>query len=58
MDQDDLLVRIAWLYCIEDLTPKGIARRFNMSRVRVTCLVRKVREKGLVANGIRRQGYE
>lgn len=48
MDQDDLLARIAWLYYIEDLTQKEIALRFNMSRVKVTRLLKKAREKGMV----------
>ncbi len=48
MDHDDLLARIAWLYYIEDLTQKEIARRFHMSRVKVTRLLKKAREKGLV----------
>jgi DNA-binding transcriptional regulator LsrR (DeoR family) len=48
VDQDDLLARIAWLYYIEDLTQKEIAWRFNMSRVKVTRLLKKAREKGLV----------
>ena len=46
MDQDDLLARVAWLYYIEDLTQKEIALRFNMSRVKVTSLLKKAREKG------------
>jgi len=48
VDQDDLLARIAWLYYIEELTQKEIARRFNMSRVKVTRLLKKARERGLV----------
>jgi DNA-binding transcriptional regulator LsrR (DeoR family) len=48
MEQDDLLARIAWLYYIEDLTQKEIARRFKMSRVKVTRLLKKAREKGLI----------
>lgn len=48
MEQDDLLARIAWLYYIEDLTQKEIARRFKMSRVKVTRLLKKAREQGLV----------
>ncbi len=48
MDQDDLLTRIAWLYYIEDLTQKEIARRLHMSRVKVTRLLKKARESGLV----------
>ena len=48
MEQDDLLARIAWLYYIENLTQKEIARRFKMSRVKVTRLLKKAREKGLV----------
>jgi DNA-binding transcriptional regulator LsrR (DeoR family) len=46
--EDDLLARIAWLYYIEDLTQKEIARRFNMSRVKVTRLLKRARENGLV----------
>jgi DNA-binding transcriptional regulator LsrR (DeoR family) len=48
VNQDDLLARIAWLYYIEDLTQKEIARRFKMSRVKVTRLLKKARERGLV----------
>lgn len=48
MNQDDLLARIAWLYYIEELTQKEIARRFNMSRVKVTRLLKKARDQGLV----------
>jgi DNA-binding transcriptional regulator LsrR (DeoR family) len=48
MDQDDLLARVAWLYYIDDLTQKEIALRFNMSRVKVTRLLKKAREKGMV----------
>ena len=48
MDQNDLLARVAWLYYIENLTQKEIARRFNMSRVKVTRLLKKAREEGLV----------
>ena len=45
---DDLLARIAWLYYIEELTQKEIAQRFHMSRVKVTRLLKRAREKGLV----------
>jgi lsr operon transcriptional repressor len=45
---DDLLARIAWLYYIEGLTQKEVAWRFNMSRVKVTRLLKKARERGLV----------
>jgi DNA-binding transcriptional regulator LsrR (DeoR family) len=48
MDLDDLLARIAWLYYIEDLTQKEIARRFHMSRVKVTRLLKQARQRGLV----------
>lgn len=48
MDPDDLLVRIAWLYYVEELTQKEIAQRFNMSRLKVLRLLKKAREKGLV----------
>lgn len=48
VDQDDLLTRVAWLYYIEDLTQKEIAHRYKMSRVKVTRLLKKAREKGLV----------
>ena len=48
MDPDDLLVRIAWLYYVEELTQKEIAQRFKMSRVKVLRLLKKARQKGLV----------
>jgi deoxyribonucleoside regulator len=48
VEQDDLLTRVAWLYYIEELTQKEIAHRFKMSRVKVTRLLQKAREQGLV----------
>jgi len=48
VDRDDLLIRVAWLYYIEELTQKEIARRFKVSRVTVTRLLQKARAQGLV----------
>lgn len=48
MTSEDLLARIAWMYHIEDLTQKEIAQRLNISRVKVTRLLKKAREQGLV----------
>ncbi len=48
MDGDDLLVRIAWLYYIEDLTQQEIADRIHLPRVKVTRLLKQARDEGIV----------
>ena len=46
--QDDLLARVAWLYYMEDLTHQEIGDRLHMPRVKVTRLLKKAREEGVV----------
>jgi len=48
MNQDDLLARVAWLYYREDLTHQEIGDRLHMPRVKVTRLLKKAREEGVV----------
>jgi lsr operon transcriptional repressor len=45
---DQLLVRIAWLYYMEDLTQAEIADRLNLSRIKITRYLKRAREKGIV----------
>jgi DNA-binding transcriptional regulator LsrR (DeoR family) len=45
---DDLLIRIAWQYYIEDRTQQDIAARFNLSRSKVARLLKEARERGIV----------
>ncbi len=46
--ENDLLVRIAWLYYMEELTQAEIAERLNMSRIKVTRYLKQARERGIV----------
>ncbi len=46
--EDELLVRIAWLYYMEELTQAEIADRLNMSRIKITRYLKQAREKGIV----------
>jgi DNA-binding transcriptional regulator LsrR (DeoR family) len=48
MKDDDLLVRIAWLYYMEGLTHQEIGNRLRLPRVKVTRLLKKAREEGIV----------
>ena len=45
---DDLLVRITWLYYMENLTQAEIAERLNMSRIKITRYLKQARDKGIV----------
>jgi DNA-binding transcriptional regulator LsrR (DeoR family) len=45
---DELLVRIAWLYYMENLTQAEIAARLNMSRIKITRYLKQARDKGIV----------
>lgn len=48
MGDDDLAVRIAWLYHMEGLTQAEIAGRLNITRLRVNRILTEARESGLV----------
>jgi DNA-binding transcriptional regulator LsrR (DeoR family) len=45
---EDHLVRIAWLYYIEELTQQQVADRLHLPRVKVTRLLKKARDEGIV----------
>ncbi len=47
-NENDLLVRIAWLYYMEELTQAEIAERLNMSRIKVTRYLKQARDRGIV----------
>ena len=44
----DLMVRAAWMYYQDDLTHAEIARKLYLSRVKVTRLLKRAREQGIV----------
>ncbi|MCQ8239362.1 sugar-binding transcriptional regulator [Rhizosaccharibacter radicis] len=44
----ETLIEIATLYYYEDVTQEVLSQRFNMSRVKVSRLLRRAREEGLV----------
>ncbi|MBO9337796.1 MAG: sugar-binding transcriptional regulator [Chloroflexus sp.] len=47
-NSDGLMVVIAWLYYLEDLTHDQIARRLGIPRIKVTRLLQKARREGIV----------
>lgn len=46
--ENELLVRIAWLYYMEELTQAEIAERLNMSRIKITRYLKQARDRGIV----------
>lgn len=46
--RDDLMLRAAWMYYNENLTHAEIAHKLRTSRVKITRLLQKAREEGLV----------
>ncbi len=46
--ENELLVRIAWLYYMEELTQAEIAERLNLSRIKITRYLKQARDKGIV----------
>ncbi len=46
---DELLVRIAWLYHVANFTQEEVARRLGLHRSRVNRLLSEARERGLVS---------
>ncbi len=49
MNEHDFLVRIAWLYYIGDMSQQEIADYFGLSRVKITRLLQKARNEGIVS---------
>jgi DNA-binding transcriptional regulator LsrR (DeoR family) len=48
MSDHDLMVRAAWMYYTDDLTHAQIASKLQLSRVKVTRLLKRAREQGIV----------
>jgi lsr operon transcriptional repressor len=48
MRENELLVRIAWLYYMENLTQAEIAERLNLSRIKITRYLKQARDNGIV----------
>jgi len=48
MANNDLLIRVAWLYYIERLTQQEIGDRLHLPRVKVTRLLDRARDEGIV----------
>ena len=60
---DDLAIRAAWLYYVQELTQAEVARSLNLSRAKVIRLLAAARESGVVriqldARGIRQIALE
>ncbi len=51
--EDQLHVRVAWLYHMEDLTQGAIAERLGLTRLRVNRILAECRARGLVQVSIR-----
>jgi lsr operon transcriptional repressor len=49
MTDDQMLVRVAWLYYMEGLTQDRIATRLHLTRLRVNRLLAEARQSGLVS---------
>ena len=52
MNDDQVLVRVAWLYYMEGLTQDRIASRLRLTRLRVNRLLAEARQSGLVSVSI------
>lgn len=48
MQDYDLMIRAAWMYYNDDLTHAQIARKLHLNRVKVTRLLQRAREQGIV----------
>ncbi|KLN53904.1 sugar-binding transcriptional regulator [Variovorax paradoxus] len=48
-EEDQVAVRVAWLYYMEGLTQDGIATKLGLTRLRVNRLLGEARESGLVS---------
>ena len=48
-DEDQVVVRVAWLYYMEGLTQDAIATKLGLTRLRVNRLLGEARESGLVS---------
>ena len=55
--KEDLLVRVSWLYFVEELTQADIAQRMGLSRARVIQLLREARQAKVVSIHISGNSY-
>lgn len=53
-DDEELMIRAAWMYYHHDMTHDQIARRLHTSRVKITRILKKAREQGIVEISINR----
>ena len=53
-DDEELMIRAAWMYYHHDMTPDQIAKRLHTSRVKITRILQKAREVGVVEISISR----
>jgi len=47
-NEQDILVKICWLYYLKNYTQIQIANQLNISRIKVQRLLTEAREKGIV----------
>jgi DNA-binding transcriptional regulator LsrR (DeoR family) len=52
-DSDELMLRAVWMYYHDNMTHAAIAQKLHTSRVKITRLLQKAREDGLVEISIR-----
>jgi DNA-binding transcriptional regulator LsrR (DeoR family) len=57
-DDDDLLVKVAWLYYVANRNQEQIAAQLGMSRFKITRLLTRAREQGIVKIVIDQQSTE
>lgn len=56
-NEQDILVKICWLYYLKNYTQIQIANQFNISRIKVQRLLTEAREKGIVRFSIAHERY-
>ncbi len=56
-NEQDILIKICWLYYLKQRTQQQIASQFNISRIRVQRLLTEAKEKGIVKFSIAQEKY-
>ena len=54
---EELLYKVSYLYYIEDLKQESIARRLKISRYKVSRVLKKAKNEGLIKIQVIRSGY-
>jgi len=54
----DLLYKVAKLYYTEDLKQESIGRRLNISKYKVSRVLKRAKDKGLIRIEVIRPNYE